>query len=116
MKVGQTFPFCHVFLTVFQDSPLLMLLVQSTSMPWHHLDLSSYQGILGYVSTHYPPSLLLSPDSAPQLLLKLLRSAAGLHPCLSGDPHTVRFLPVNLFTFNVQLFTQPTLLSVRRRR
>uniref|UniRef100_A0A8C4I216 Ectopic P-granules autophagy protein 5 homolog (C. elegans) n=1 Tax=Dicentrarchus labrax TaxID=13489 RepID=A0A8C4I216_DICLA len=63
-----------------QDSPLLSLLVQSTSLPWHQLDLSSYQGILGYVSTHYPPSLLLSADSAPQLLLKSLRSAAGLHP------------------------------------
>lgn len=80
-----------------QDSPLLMLLVQSTSMPWHHLDLSSYQGILGYVSTHYPPSLLLSPDSAPQLLLKLLRSAAGLHPCLSGDPHTEETLKAGAY-------------------
>uniref|UniRef100_A0A665WYL0 Ectopic P-granules autophagy protein 5 homolog (C. elegans) n=1 Tax=Echeneis naucrates TaxID=173247 RepID=A0A665WYL0_ECHNA len=63
-----------------QDSPLLSLLVQSTSLPWHQLDLSSYQGILGYVSTHYPPSLLLSADTAPLLLLKSLRSAAGLHP------------------------------------
>uniref|UniRef100_A0A3P9IPL1 Ectopic P-granules autophagy protein 5 homolog (C. elegans) n=1 Tax=Oryzias latipes TaxID=8090 RepID=A0A3P9IPL1_ORYLA len=61
-----------------QDSPLLSLLVQSTSLPWHQLDLSSYQSILGYVSTHYPSSLLLSVDSAPQLLLKSLRSAAGL--------------------------------------
>uniref|UniRef100_A0A669EDX4 Ectopic P-granules autophagy protein 5 homolog (C. elegans) n=1 Tax=Oreochromis niloticus TaxID=8128 RepID=A0A669EDX4_ORENI len=64
-----------------QDSPLFSLLVQSTSLPWHKLDLSSYQSILGYVSTHYPPSLLLSADSAPQLLLKSLRSAAGLHLC-----------------------------------
>ncbi|XP_071755771.1 ectopic P granules protein 5 homolog isoform X1 [Centroberyx gerrardi] len=70
-----------------QDSPLLSLLVQSTSLPWHQLDLSSYQGILGYVSTHYPPSLLLSADLAPQLLLKSLRSAAGLHPCPHGAPH-----------------------------
>ncbi|XP_041855260.1 ectopic P granules protein 5 homolog [Melanotaenia boesemani] len=70
-----------------QDSPLLSLLVQSTSLPWHQLDLSSYQSILGYVSTHYPPSVLLSADSAPQLLLKLLRSAAGLHPRPSEAPH-----------------------------
>ncbi|XP_017269325.1 ectopic P granules protein 5 homolog isoform X2 [Kryptolebias marmoratus] len=69
------------------DPPLLSLLVQSTSLPWHQLDLSSYQGILGYVSTHYPPSLLLSSDSAPQLLLKLLRSTAGLHPHPNEDPH-----------------------------
>ncbi|XP_034728378.1 ectopic P granules protein 5 homolog [Etheostoma cragini] len=70
-----------------QDSPLLSLLVQSTSLPWHQLDLSSYQGILGYVVTHYPPSLLLSTDSAPQLLLKSLRSAAGLHPRPDEVPH-----------------------------
>ncbi|XP_029018537.1 ectopic P granules protein 5 homolog [Betta splendens] len=70
-----------------QDSPLLSLLVQSTSLPWHHLHQSSYQGILGYVGTHYPPSLLLSADSAPQLLLKSLRSAAGLHPRPNETPH-----------------------------
>ncbi|XP_037632839.1 ectopic P granules protein 5 homolog [Sebastes umbrosus] len=69
------------------DSPLLSLLVQSTSLPWHQLDLSSYQGILGYVGTHYPPSFLLSGDSAPHLLLKSLRSAAGLHPCPNETPH-----------------------------
>ncbi|XP_028269596.1 ectopic P granules protein 5 homolog [Parambassis ranga] len=70
-----------------QDSPLLSLLVQSTSLPWHQLDLSSYQSILGYVSTHYPPSLLLSADSAPQLMLKSVRSAAGLHPRPNEAPH-----------------------------
>ncbi|CAN9513284.1 unnamed protein product [Ophioblennius macclurei] len=70
-----------------QDSPLLSLLVQSTSLPWHQLDLSSYQSILGYVSTHYPPSLLLNSESALQLLLKSLRSAAGLHPHPSEAPH-----------------------------
>uniref|UniRef100_A0A672IB47 Ectopic P-granules autophagy protein 5 homolog (C. elegans) n=1 Tax=Salarias fasciatus TaxID=181472 RepID=A0A672IB47_SALFA len=72
-----------------QESPLLSLLVQSTSLPWHQLDLSSYQSILGYVSTHYPPSLLLNSESAPQLLLKCLRSAAGLHPHPSEAPHQV---------------------------
>ncbi|XP_057687965.1 ectopic P granules protein 5 homolog [Corythoichthys intestinalis] len=63
-----------------QDSPLLSLLIQCTSLPWHQLDLSSYQGVMAYVSTHYTPSLLLSTDSATHLLLKSLRSAAGLHP------------------------------------
>ncbi|XP_026178495.1 ectopic P granules protein 5 homolog [Mastacembelus armatus] len=70
-----------------KDSPLLSLLVQSSSLPWHQLGLSSYEGILGYVGTHYPPALLLSVDSAPQLLLKSLRSAAGLHPCPNEAPH-----------------------------
>ncbi|XP_054630458.1 ectopic P granules protein 5 homolog [Dunckerocampus dactyliophorus] len=70
-----------------QDSPLLSLLVQCTSLPWHQLDLSSYQGVLGYVSTHYTPSLLLSTDSASQLLLKSLRNAAGLHPGPNETAH-----------------------------
>ncbi|KAM4576445.1 ectopic P granules protein 5 homolog [Odontesthes bonariensis] len=80
-----------------QDPPLLSLLVQSTSLPWHQLDLSSYQGILGYVGTHYPPSLLLSGDSAPQLLLKSLRSAAGLHPRPSEAPHQEETLKAGAF-------------------
>ncbi|XP_010772204.1 ectopic P granules protein 5 homolog [Notothenia coriiceps] len=80
-----------------QDSPLLSLLVQSTSLPWHQLDLSSYQGILGYVGTHYPPSLLLSADSAPQLLLKSLRSAAGLHPCPNEAPHREETLKAGVY-------------------
>uniref|UniRef100_A0A8C6PTP5 Ectopic P-granules autophagy protein 5 homolog (C. elegans) n=1 Tax=Nothobranchius furzeri TaxID=105023 RepID=A0A8C6PTP5_NOTFU len=100
------------FMFSLQDSPLLSLLVQSTSLPWHQLDLSSYQGILGYVSTHYPPSLLLNTDSASQLLLKLLRSAAGLHPHPSEAPHQVNSLVtleqtggVNLSSLEAQLET-----------
>ncbi|CAL8347833.1 unnamed protein product [Lota lota] len=69
------------------DSPLLSLLVQSSSLPWHEVDLPSYQGIMGYVGTHYPPSLLLSTDSAPQLLIQSLRSAAGLWPRPHGTTH-----------------------------
>ncbi|XP_041793587.1 ectopic P granules protein 5 homolog [Chelmon rostratus] len=80
-----------------QDSPLFSLLVQSTSLPWHQLDQSSYQGILGYVSTHYPPSLLLTADSAPQLLLKSLRSAAGLHPRPNEVPHREETLKAGVY-------------------
>ncbi|XP_061672965.1 ectopic P granules protein 5 homolog [Syngnathoides biaculeatus] len=71
-----------------QDSPLLSLLTQCTSLPWHQLDLSAYQGVLGYVGNYYNPSLLLSADSATQLLLKSLRSAAGLHPRPYEAAHT----------------------------
>lgn len=78
---------------------MLSLLVQSTSLPWHQLDLSSYQGILGYVGTHYTPSLLLSTDSAPQLLLKLLRGGAGLQLSSNEDPHMVSDKsPFNIIT------------------
>uniref|UniRef100_A0AAV2MR95 Ectopic P granules protein 5 homolog n=1 Tax=Knipowitschia caucasica TaxID=637954 RepID=A0AAV2MR95_KNICA len=80
-----------------QDSPLLSLLVQSISLPWQKLDLSSYQGILGYVDTHYLPSFLLSPDSTPQLLLKLLRSVAGLHHGLSAKPHVEQTLKAGAY-------------------
>ncbi|XP_030226666.1 ectopic P granules protein 5 homolog [Gadus morhua] len=69
------------------DSPLLSLLVQSSSLPWHEVDLPSYQGVMAYVGTHYPPSLLLSTDSAPQLLVQSLRSAAGLWPRPHGTTH-----------------------------
>uniref|UniRef100_A0A8C7EZF7 Ectopic P-granules autophagy protein 5 homolog (C. elegans) n=1 Tax=Oncorhynchus kisutch TaxID=8019 RepID=A0A8C7EZF7_ONCKI len=68
------------------DSPLLSLLVQSVSLPWHQVDHSSYQGIMGYVGTHYPHALLLSTDSAAQTLLLSLRSAAGLRQSIS--PHS----------------------------
>uniref|UniRef100_A0A674F574 Ectopic P-granules autophagy protein 5 homolog (C. elegans) n=1 Tax=Salmo trutta TaxID=8032 RepID=A0A674F574_SALTR len=46
------------------DSPLLSLLVQSASLPWHQVDHSSYQGIMGYVGTHYPHALLLNKMNA----------------------------------------------------
>ncbi|CDQ91173.1 unnamed protein product [Oncorhynchus mykiss] len=69
------------------DSPLLSLLVQSVSLPWHQVDHSSYQGIMGYVGTHYPHALLLSADSAAQTLLLSLRSAAGLRPRPHGMPY-----------------------------
>lgn len=79
-----------LFLLNLQDSPLFSLLVQATSLPCYQVDLTSYQGILGYVSTHYPASLLLAGDSAPQLLLKVLRCAAGLQHSANEVPNTVR--------------------------
>ena len=63
--------------------------MQSSSLPWHEVDLPSYQGVMAYVGTHYPPSLLLSTDSAPQLLVQSLRSAAGLWPRPHGTTHRV---------------------------
>lgn len=89
ISVRQSSFYIYIFFHL-QDSPLLSLLVQATSLPWYQLDLSSYQGVLDYVSTHYPPSLLLSSDSASQLLLKSVRSAAGLHPRATELPHRVR--------------------------
>ncbi|XP_030626189.1 ectopic P granules protein 5 homolog [Chanos chanos] len=69
------------------ESALLGLLGQSTSLPWHHVDSSSYQNVTGYVSTHYPPAVILNLDTSSQLLLKLLRTAAGLSPDTDGPHH-----------------------------
>ncbi|KAL0979304.1 hypothetical protein UPYG_G00183410 [Umbra pygmaea] len=69
------------------DSAVFSLLGQSSSLPWHLVDHSSYQGIMGYVGTHYPSSLVLSTDAAPHALLQSLRSAAGLQPRPQGMPH-----------------------------
>uniref|UniRef100_A0A672I9K1 Ectopic P-granules autophagy protein 5 homolog (C. elegans) n=1 Tax=Salarias fasciatus TaxID=181472 RepID=A0A672I9K1_SALFA len=77
-----------------QESPLLSLLVQSTSLPWHQLDLSSYQSILGYVSTHYPPSLLLNSESALAILI--------VYSFLSHLPFIHSFLFSPCQSFSVQ--------------
>ncbi|XP_051514293.1 ectopic P granules protein 5 homolog [Myxocyprinus asiaticus] len=59
------------------ESPVLNLLGQSSSLPWHLVDFPSYQNIMHYVSTHYPSSLVLSRDTSSQQVIKLLRMAAG---------------------------------------
>ncbi|KAJ8285154.1 hypothetical protein GJAV_G00022880 [Gymnothorax javanicus] len=69
------------------DSPLLGLLGQSASLPWHLVDYSAYQNVMGYVSSHYPPALILSRDSSSQLILKLLKMAAGFSPAPEGTSH-----------------------------
>ncbi|KAG7481387.1 hypothetical protein MATL_G00066210 [Megalops atlanticus] len=69
------------------ESPLLSLLGQSTSLPWHFVDFSSYQNVMGYVNTHYPPALILNRDTSSQLILKLLKMAAGFGPTPEGTHH-----------------------------
>ncbi|KAI5613067.1 ectopic P granules protein 5-like isoform X2, partial [Silurus asotus] len=69
------------------DSPLISLLGQSTSLPWHLIDISSYQNVTGYVSTHYQASLVLSQETSSQLVVKLLKMAAGFGSSLDGLHH-----------------------------
>ncbi|XP_051954087.1 ectopic P granules protein 5 homolog [Xyrauchen texanus] len=59
------------------ESPVLNLLGQSSSLPWHLVDFPSYENIMRYVSTHYPSSLVLSRDTSSQQVIILLRMAAG---------------------------------------
>ncbi|XP_071988659.1 ectopic P granules protein 5 homolog, partial [Engystomops pustulosus] len=59
-------------------APLISLLGQAGTLSWHLVDAVSYQNIIGYFSSHYPPSVILSSHLADELLLKLLRVSAGL--------------------------------------
>ncbi|XP_063814425.1 ectopic P granules protein 5 homolog [Pseudophryne corroboree] len=59
-------------------APLINLLGQASTLSWHLVDAVSYQNVMGYFSSHYPPSVILSEHLADQLLLKLLRVSAGL--------------------------------------
>lgn len=69
------------------DSPLLSLLGLSTSLPWQLVDISSYENVTGYVSTHYQASLVLSQETPSQLVVKLLKMAAGFGSTLDGLHH-----------------------------
>lgn len=92
----------HTMLQVFflcspQDSSLLGLLGQSTSLPWHVVDISSYQNVTGYVRTHYQASLVLSQETSSQLVVKLLKIAAGFGSTLDGLHHKVSFIYHKLY-------------------
>ncbi|XP_072520636.1 ectopic P granules protein 5 homolog isoform X3 [Salminus brasiliensis] len=69
------------------ESSLLNLLGQSTSLPWHLVDFSSYQNVIVYVNTHYPASLVLNRDTSSQLVIKLLKMTAGFGATLDGLFH-----------------------------
>lgn len=73
----------------FQDSPLLSLLGQTSSLSWHLVDLVSYQSVLGYFSSHYPPSVILANDCSAELIVKLLKVSAGLSVPADSQKHVV---------------------------
>ncbi|CAH2296751.1 ectopic P granules 5 homolog isoform X1 [Pelobates cultripes] len=79
---------CLLFMMVFltkeeklineAGAPLINLLGEAGTMSWHLVDAVSYQNVIGYFSSHYPPSIILSNHLADELLLKLLKVSAGL--------------------------------------
>ncbi|KAM5222084.1 ectopic P granules protein 5 homolog isoform 2-T2 [Ctenodactylus gundi] len=69
------------------DSPLLSLLGQTSSLSWHLVDSVSYQSVLGYFSSHYPPSIILAKESAAELIVKLLKVSAGLSIPTDSQKH-----------------------------
>ncbi|MBN3301121.1 EPG5 protein, partial [Amia calva] len=80
------------------DSPLFNLLGQSTSLPWHFVDSSSYQNVMSYVNSHYPAALILKRDSSSELIVKLLKMAAGFGPSFEGMLHSDMTLKCQAFT------------------
>lgn len=73
----------------FQDSPLLSLLGQTSSLSWHLVDIASYQSVLSYFSSHYQPSILLAKESSADLIVKLLKVTAGLSVPTDSQKHLV---------------------------
>ncbi|KAM7320549.1 hypothetical protein ACRRTK_020992 [Alexandromys fortis] len=69
------------------DSPLLSLLGQTSSLSWHLVDLVSYQSVLAYFSSHYPPSIILAQDCSAECVVKLLKVSAGLSLPAEGQKH-----------------------------
>ncbi|XP_006144470.1 ectopic P granules protein 5 homolog [Tupaia chinensis] len=69
------------------DSPLLSLLGQTSSLSWHLVDNMSYQSVLGYFSSHYPPSVILAKESSAELIVKLLKVSAGLSIPTDSQKH-----------------------------
>ncbi|OXB77175.1 UNVERIFIED_CONTAM: hypothetical protein H355_014746 [Colinus virginianus] len=68
-----------------EESPLINLLGQTSSLPWQLVGISSYQSIISYCSSHYPPSVILAKDAASELIVKLLKISAGFGT--SSDSH-----------------------------
>lgn len=68
-----------------QESPLINLLGQTSSLPWQLVGISSYQSIISYCNSHYPPSVILAKDTAAELIVKLLKISAGFGS--SSDSH-----------------------------
>ncbi|XP_005232012.2 ectopic P granules protein 5 homolog [Falco peregrinus] len=72
-------------LTDKEESPLINLLGQTSSLPWQLVGISSYQNIISYCNSHYPPSVILGKDTAAELIVKLLKISAGFGA--SSDSH-----------------------------
>ncbi|XP_078252336.1 ectopic P granules protein 5 homolog isoform X1 [Rhinoraja longicauda] len=64
-------------LTSKPESPLYNLLGQTSALPWHFVDIASYQNVLSYFKSHYSPSVVILKEPSAELILKLLKVVAG---------------------------------------
>ncbi|XP_012657457.1 ectopic P granules protein 5 homolog [Otolemur garnettii] len=86
------------------DSPLLSLLGQTSSLSWHLVDIVSYQSVLGYFSSHYPPSIILAKESSAELIMKLLKVSAGLAIPTDSQKHLDAVPKCRAFTHQMVQF------------
>ncbi|KAM3845120.1 ectopic P granules protein 5 homolog isoform 2-T2 [Vipera latastei] len=87
-----------------EQSPLLSLLGQASSLPWQHVNMASYQSILSYFNSHYPPSILLAKEPVAELLVKLLKVSAGFSTSLDSSRHLDASLKCQAFIRQIVLF------------
>ncbi|XP_074788022.1 ectopic P granules protein 5 homolog isoform X2 [Athene noctua] len=71
----------------FKESPLINLLGQTSSLPWQLVGISSYESIISYCNSHYPPSVILAKDAVSELIVKLLKISAGFGASLDSHIH-----------------------------
>ncbi|XP_053427579.1 ectopic P granules protein 5 homolog [Nycticebus coucang] len=86
------------------DSPLLSLLGQTSSLSWHLVDIVSYQSVLSYFSSHYPPSIILAKESSAELIVKLLKVSAGLAIPTDSQKHLDAVPKCRAFTHQMVQF------------
>ncbi|XP_077202821.1 ectopic P granules protein 5 homolog isoform X2 [Paroedura picta] len=67
-----------------EESPLLNLLGQTSSLPWQLVSILSYQSIISYMNSHYSPSIILAKEPTAQLIVKLLKASAGFGAAPDG--------------------------------
>ncbi|KAK9408780.1 ectopic P granules protein 5 like [Crotalus adamanteus] len=87
-----------------EQSPLLNLLGQASSLPWQHVNMASYQSILSYFNSHYSPSILLATEPAAELVVKLLKVSAGLSPSFDSSRHPDASLKCQAFIRQIVRF------------
>uniref|UniRef100_A0A8C5Z0J9 Ectopic P-granules 5 autophagy tethering factor n=1 Tax=Marmota marmota marmota TaxID=9994 RepID=A0A8C5Z0J9_MARMA len=86
------------------DSPLLSLLGQTSSLSWHLVDIVSYQSVLSYFSSHYPPTIILAKESSAELIVKLLKVSAGLSIPTDSQKHLDMVPKCQAFTHQMVQF------------
>ncbi|XP_076991687.1 ectopic P granules protein 5 homolog [Tamandua tetradactyla] len=86
------------------DSPLLNLLGQTSSLSWHLVDIVSYQSVISYFSSHYPPSIILAKESSAELIVKLLKVSAGFSIPADSQKHLDAVPKCHAFTHQMVQF------------